>query len=304
MSMNGTARPMNWKHMATQFLCNVYAPYNNGYIFVAARNADTRLWIEIAIRVGNIEAGVASFLKTFSRWKYDLYYCPNAFKKKARKAEFAAPTPYAWCDIDLGSPQNFPKANVLIETSPGRFQALWFYAHFAEVAAAEAHSKALTYKHGGDRSGWSITKYLRIPYTINHKPEYDLPHIILRSCNWQPILTMPMSRVTQEPTEVRSSVRDLNIGNLEPCRAVITRYRSVIHPRVRTLARSKSTAGERDRSKCIYEIIAGFHGAGASPQEIASVLWPNPYFRSKHGANFTHLTAEIRRIVSKLETRS
>jgi hypothetical protein len=57
---------------------------------------------------------------------------------------------------------------------------------------------------------------------------------------------------------------------------------------------------ERDRSKCIFEIVAGLHDAGATSDEIASVLWHNPYFVSKHGQDRRTLGAEMGRIISKL----
>jgi hypothetical protein len=57
----------------------------------------------------------------------------------------------------------------------------------------------------------------------------------------------------------------------------------------------------RDRSACIFKIIAAFHAADATPDEIAAVLWRNVYFLSKHGKNLSRLDAEISRVISKLE---
>jgi len=45
-----------------------------------------------------------------------------------------------------------------------------------------------------------------------------------------------------------------------------------------------------DRSVCIYIMIRALHDSGASPDEIAAVVWRSPYFR---------LNAELTRIIAK-----
>jgi hypothetical protein len=79
----------------------------------------------------------------------------------------------------------------------------------------------------------------------------------------------------------------------------VQRFRRKVHPRVKALMTTKR-AYEQDRSKCIFEIVVGLHRAGATPDEIGSVLWDNPYFISKHGRDRWRLSVEIHRIRSKL----
>lgn len=59
-------------------------------------------------------------------------------------------------------------------------------------------------------------------------------------------------------------------------------------------------AFERDRSKCIFQIIANLHEVGANHQEITDVLWTNPYFLSKYGADVDALALELGRVLNKL----
>lgn len=97
----------------------------------------------------------------------------------------------------------------------------------------------------------------------------------------------------------------VSLGDLEEpikaWRSVYARYRRKLHVRVRFLIDQEQAAGfERDRSKCIYEIVADLHRVRAAPAEIAAILWQNPYFISKHGKNLPKLYAEIRRIIGKL----
>lgn len=83
-------------------------------------------------------------------------------------------------------------------------------------------------------------------------------------------------------------------------RSVYLRHRDSLHPRVQFLIDNNQAAGfERDRSKCIYEIVADLHRVKASAAEIATILWHNPYFLAKHGKNLPKLHAELGRILSK-----
>lgn len=80
---------------------------------------------------------------------------------------------------------------------------------------------------------------------------------------------------------------------------MIARYRRKLHLKVRYLL-GHDRVRERDRSACIYLIIAGLHEAGADPDEIASVIWDSPYFVEKHGRDVTKLNAEVGRVIGKL----
>jgi hypothetical protein len=75
-----------------------------------------------------------------------------------------------------------------------------------------------------------------------------------------------------------------------------------LHLRVRTLIRNKRVH-ERDRSKCVYEIVTDLFYAGASFNEIATILERNVYFVAKYGTSDAALAREISRITNKLESR-
>ncbi len=47
-------------------------------------------------------------------------------------------------------------------------------------------------------------------------------------------------------------------------------------------------------------MIAGLHRAGATMDEIASVIWASPYFRDKYGEDPNALESEVSRIIAKL----
>lgn len=286
-----------------RFVFDVWERSSRGYTFVAARDPDSRHWYEVAIQHGRRKSGLRKFLSQFSRENHDLYFCANAFAVPKRLKEHALPTPWGWCDIDDGDPRDFdPSPSILWKTSPGRYQGLWLWEFFEKPDKAEAYSEALAHHGGGDRNGWSITKMLRLPLSINHKPKYQEPTVTVVDCHWRAESNRPriIKRSFGNPLSKVVALRP----HLHTLQDVWKRYRSNLHPRTNALIMNKRAYSyERDRSKCIFEIIAGLYRAGATPDEIGAVLWANPYFLSKHGRDFSRLSAEIGRVISKLEAK-
>jgi hypothetical protein len=143
---------------------------------------------------------------------------------------------------------------------------------------------------------------LRIPGSINHKPSYQSPQVeLVDGFRWHAQSMRPKLL-----PQSRSLCRHVDgVRNFWQCldrQKVFERYRLKLHLRPRTLIRHAEVK-EGDRSKCIFEIIAGLADAGASADEIAIVLWGSPYFVSKHGKSEERLCAEITRILAKVEGR-
>jgi hypothetical protein len=103
----------------------------------------------------------------------DVYYCPQLFHSQSRRKDNCKVAPSIWADLDTCGPDQLEEApSLLVESSPGRFQALWVVDGGLEPTKASEISKRLAYKYaeqGADRSGWDISQLLRVPGTINYK---------------------------------------------------------------------------------------------------------------------------------------
>jgi hypothetical protein len=160
-----TARPQERRRPASvdrqlRYLKRIFKRHSSGYLFVAARHVFNGKWIERSFEAGDW-VGMREFLTAHSADKYDLYFCPNVFGKPRRLARYAKPTPFAWCDADEADPLDFrPQPTIAIETSTGRYQAIWEFERAVSASRAEAVSRHLTNTFDGDRGGWSITKML------------------------------------------------------------------------------------------------------------------------------------------------
>ena len=300
--MNDRARPERWEDRAADFARDVWSVYVGGFVFIAAKDRAAGTWREHALRLPVSRRALVRLLKAHPREHYDLYFCPNAFDSATRKKHLAQPTPYAWVDIDDADPDAFdPPPGVLIETSRRRYQGLWRFRDTRDVAEAEVYSRALAYRFGADRNGWSVTKYLRLPHTINHKPGRKSAEVRLLCGDLRnqirPLVPVDPSDVNAPGTvKMRAAV----ILPADDWREVAAKYRKKLHPRVRSLIWTERTyTFERDRSKCIFEIIAGLYEAGAPPEEIALIVFANPYFRSKHGLNAQRALEEVTRVLAK-----
>jgi RecA-family ATPase len=104
----------------------------------------------------------------------DQYWCPLVFGVNRRLKENALPTNLLWADLDPVHPDHCRmKPSIAWESSPGRYQALWFLNKEIPAEEAAQLSKRIAYADGGDKGGWDVTQVLRIPGTRNHKYESE-----------------------------------------------------------------------------------------------------------------------------------
>lgn len=273
----------------------VWKRHVEGFVCLAARNASTDHWVERCFDVINERGAIKRFLKDHPSRVWHLYYCPNAFAEPKRLAIHALPTPFAWCDIDGGDPYKFdPRPTILVETSPGRYQGIWELDRAIEPKEAEALSKGLTYRFGGDPNGWSITKLLRVPETVNHKPEYDMPGVSIEEDSGKPIRVW----TEREYTTTVPAIIDAD-PHRHDWQEVVRRFRPKLSGNMYRLM-TDTWCISHDRSRCVFMIISALHEAGALPNEIAAVVWRSPYFISKYGQRRDRLNAELGRILAKI----
>lgn len=181
---------MTTSQTLAQAVRRIWRRHPRGYGFLAARREGR--WVEAGFPIDG--GSIQDFFARYWYRRYDLYFCPNAFNRKRRLGMFALPTCYSHVDIDGGDPAAFqPAPTLLVETSPGRFQGIWEFVNAVEPAQAEAVSRALTQTYGGDAGGWSVTKMLRIPGSLNHKSQYDLPIVEIIRDTGTPIAIWPES---------------------------------------------------------------------------------------------------------------
>ena len=249
--------------------------------------------------LGNSTA-IQAILLRYDRHRFDQYFSPNIYSRPSRKAGGVLMTRLGWCDVDKADPFAFdPKPSIVWQTSPGNTQALWFWDRLHPSSEAQAFSKALAYRHGGDKGGNAPNKLLRLPGAFNHKPEYDAPFIPLVHFDPKPIAARPRL-LTKKDGLVVGDIEPLDMNPYAHDRlTVLKKYRSKLDTSTRHLIRHNRVKAP-DRSSRIFAMVAGLHEAGATLDEIASVIWSSPYFRDKHGDNLNKLEREVSNIIARV----
>lgn len=302
--------PAKYRHLAqgsrsltdldaiSRFIADLWDYDAAAYTFIGTRRGER--WRDHPIKGSDRQAKVAAILAQNSPDQFDIYFCPNAFSQPHRRTDFALPSCLAHCDIDDADPEGYdPSPNILWETSPGRFQGIWIWRDTAEGRIAERYSHNIWRKDGGDKGGWSITKMLRAPGSINHKSCYNQPVVTLRAYRSRP-QKVPPSIATTTSTRRVGSAPPVNIKGLAAGK-IMRRYRRAMGLHAGSLMTAKRVL-RHDRSGAVYQIVAGMISAGASDSEIAAVLLVNPYFIDKWGTDLAKAEDQIARIRTRLET--
>lgn len=247
----------------------------------------------------NTDATTCPELEQFGRDNYDQYFSPNLYRTPSRKLDQVHSTRLGWCDVDHANPFAFaPAPSVVWQTSPGRTQALWFWDAYHSPKRAAAYSKALTYRHGGDKGGSAPNKLLRLPGSFNHKQGYDKPFIPLLWFDPRPITARPHLLKGRNGSHAVRHVALHTNPQAHDRLKVWKKYRNKLNVFASCLLRHNQVLVS-DRSKQVFTMVVGLHEAGATTDEIAGVLWTSPYFHEKNGNDRDALETEISRIVAK-----
>lgn len=296
------ARPASRRDRHTaiiRFLTQIWDFGPNEYTMLYTRPAGTEKMRAHPMR-GDRARKIADVLDRHSYSTHDLYFCPNAFDRPNNQKDRALSTRYAWADIDRADPKNFrPKPNVLWETSAGSFQGIWIWRDAVPAREAESYSEAMWKLYGGDSGAWAANKLLRVPGTINHKPERNGETVRLVRFD---------DRARSIPDAIRAAAHSREaclVTTVDPFshdpEIVMRRYRTRMGPSSGTFMRATRVI-YHDRSAAVAAVIAKLVELGADNDEIASVLWVNVYFNAKWPGNLSELERQIFKIRGDVET--
>lgn len=157
--------------MRASFFRQVFGT-GDGYACIAVHDPTKTGMNEKFFKWPEQNVDVLDFLETIPAAR-NVYYCPQLFEEPKRRKELVSVTSCAWADLDTCHPDNLDlKPSVTIESSRGRYQAVWSFETPQEPEIGEDVSRRIAYKFkdkGCDTSGWDLTQLLRVPYTANMK---------------------------------------------------------------------------------------------------------------------------------------
>jgi hypothetical protein len=153
---------------------------------VALQRAANQVKQRLASMERIIQDDVQDWLHFLNQEKHEIYISMNALHEDAhgRKKTDVARIRHVYLDFDdhgsetmrrMMAHPGMPRPNHLIESSPGKWQAIWRVQDF-EWQQAENLMRRMAHKFGADPAAVDSARVLRLPGFYNHK--YDRPHLV------------------------------------------------------------------------------------------------------------------------------
>ena len=195
----------------------------------------------------------------------DLYYSVATFREKGRNIEYVLPTGWLWADLDEVHPTTATKLGLMptlaIESSPGKYQALWRLTRKLKPKDTEKLNRALTYALGADRGGWDLTQVLRIPGTKNFKYH---PAPLVR------LMWYKQGNV-YDPQGVLAAVKEhVPAAELQAATDIVLPKRDIPHSIERLLHSKDAVEGERSHVR--WKIEKSLAEVGCDEEEIYGMV--------------------------------
>lgn len=273
-----------------------------GHVFLTTKKpGDKKSWSEHPFYWPDDKAKIARFIER-NYEDLDLYWAPMVFSDSQRTSGNSTPCSYLWADLDPVSPHKcVPKPSIAWESSPGRYQAIWFLEEEITPSDHDELNKRLTYSVGADKSGWDLTQVLRLPGTINHK-YVEKP----------PVKLMWLKRNTYEPQELADQLPPVGINNLidvdeldiefNDLREVVWPYRKVLGDKLwELLFTPNSEISEGERSDRLWELEARLIERGIPVTEVLQIAKACPWnkYKGRNDEN-KRLLVEILKVEKKV----
>lgn len=142
-----------------------------GFVAVGIKTATTGHWLEKSFPSSDHD-GIAERISKYTNTS-NIYFCPTRLTTRQRIKDSVVFGQCLWADLDECPPEVLRvKPSIVVETSPGRYQAYWKLKRISHAIDIENYNRRIAYHHekdGCDISGWDLTQMMRIPSTLNFK---------------------------------------------------------------------------------------------------------------------------------------
>lgn len=208
--------------------------------------------------------------------KKNVWFGVNLFDRKERLKESCIPGSILWADLDSCPPDDIePKPQIVIESSSGRYQALWKLNEDIDPEIAEDYSRRIygRYKQNGVDSGWALTKLLRVPFTYNFKQAYQKPQVkLIRAVAREPLDVTILDELSFVLTTPEDKLEDESIPELLDHEEVIARHRNRLEER--GFARIwKIDPVKGERSQRLWNLICICLESGLTKEETYAIAY-------------------------------
>ena len=172
-------------HTAPEYLRANFEPADRLAVVTLNRStADTKQRIATTERIAQDD--FQRWLRFLNKEHYEIYVSMNTIREDAngRKKSDIAQIRHVYLDFDVNGTEavrqmrdraDMPAPNHLIESSPGKWQAIWRVEGF-EATQAENLMRGMVGEFGADPAAVDSARVLRLPGFYSHK--YQTPHFV------------------------------------------------------------------------------------------------------------------------------
>jgi hypothetical protein len=229
--------------------------------------------------------------------KHNVYFCVNLLNKQERKKDNCLATDFLWADLDDANPNTdaFGKLPppVVVQSSPGRWQAYWRLTTKLEPFQAQIYTKRIAYSFGADKSGWDLTQLLRVPMTANFKYEGSPQIEIQRALETKapPLLFEALPKPIEENGDYAELPADTNLPDPQ---AVIYKYTMALRQTQFVAIYSQVPGEDDDWSRLLWRLIHICLEAGMNEMEVFAIVRTAPCNKyERDGRPIEHLWKDI-----------
>lgn len=227
----------------------------------------------------------------------NVYFCINLLSQQERKKGNTLPTDLVWCELDDVDPHSITSIPppIVIQSSPGRWQAFWRLTSKLDPYDAERYSRRMAYATGADSSGWDLTQLFRVPLTRNFKYKPPTPIALERALETKAEATLFEKAIPAPPEEPPlAEIPVSDDGVFEEPEEIIAKYQSRLDMGRFAALYSFEPDEDADWSKLLWNLEMMCFRAGMTAEEtfiVCKASSVNKYARD--GRPVEHLWREI-----------
>ena len=221
----------------------------------------------------------------------DLFFTPLTFGNDRRLAHNAVNPGVLFADLDPVNPQELSiMPSIAWETSPGSYQAVWILTEPTPYLTKWSDlNRRMTYFTGADKGGWSASKVLRWPGSVNYKyPEQPQGRVLWANLDhhfeleW---LDSKLPDLTNLKVEEGSEA-----PHIEENKNRLAKMWEQLPPRLQWKLKDENV---KDRSVHIVRVAHMMREADVDPYVAFQMLWYAPWNKWRFRNNPDRLWTEV-----------
>ncbi|MCA1668701.1 MAG: RepB family DNA primase, partial [Thermomicrobia bacterium] len=169
----------------------------------------------------------------------DTYLAVGQFRRKARTRDAVDELRWVWADLDAHAlAPSIPPPTLLMETSPGRTQALWALRGSPPVETVEEYVRRIAAACGLENAAVAANQILRIPGTTNHGARKARPDALVQVVDYRAGAIYRLDEFAHLPPGVAPvrAVGVLLLASREASMEALARVRPRLTARTRALS--------------------------------------------------------------------